>query len=99
MTRFIKILIFIFAFTFVSNEMHAQQSDMFKQKRERKRIWRKWRSNKGEYNPYLKKTAKKKPSAEGARSHKKEERRQKRAFKKELRKTRRKHGIPDPPKK
>ena len=72
---------------------------MFKQKKERKRVWRKWRSNKGEYNPYLKKTAKKKPSAKMARSEKKEMRRQKKAFKKELRRTRKQHGIKEPPKK
>ncbi len=99
MTRFLKIFFILFTFSLSSADILAQQSDMFKQKKERKRIWRRWRSNKGEYNPYLKKTASKKPSSKIAKGDKKEARRQKRAFKKELRKTRKKHGIPNPPKK
>jgi Zn/Cd-binding protein ZinT len=92
-----KLVIFLFILSVNTNV--AQNDGMFKQKKERKRVWRKWRSNKGEYNPYLKKTAKDKPSAKNARADKKETRRQKRAFKKELRKTRKKHGIKEPPKK
>lgn len=58
---------------------------MFKQKKERKRVWRKHRSSKSEYNPYLEKSAKNKPSARMAKGDKKELRRQKRNAKRQMR--------------
>jgi hypothetical protein len=60
---------------------------MFKQKRERKRIWRRHRTSKDAYNPYLNKKAKDKPSAKVNKSNKREERRQKRQFKKQLKRS------------
>ncbi|MBL7911990.1 MAG: hypothetical protein JNJ41_13110 [Bacteroidia bacterium] len=75
-----SILLFLFVFSF--NEVFSQ--DMFKEKRERKRIWRKHRTSKDAYNPYLKKKGKDKPSAKVRSGNKREERRQKREFKKQL---------------
>jgi hypothetical protein len=60
---------------------------MFKQKKERKRIWRRHRTSKDAYNPYLHKKAKDKPSARVNKGNRKEDRRQKRAFKKQLKKS------------
>ncbi len=80
----IFLLLFIFSFSQVS----SQNNEMFKQKRERKKIWRKHRTSDDAYNPYLKKKAKNKPSARINKGNKKEERRQKRAYKREIRKHR-----------
>lgn len=62
---------------------------MFKQKKERKKIWRRWRKNREAYNPYLDRKAKNKPSARMARGDKKELRRQKRLAKKQMRRGKR----------
>jgi aminoglycoside phosphotransferase family enzyme len=94
----IKILFFVFFLSFFPEEINAQQEDMFKQKKERKRIWRRWRKNREAYNPYLKKTASKKTSARIDKGTKKEMRKQKRLYKKELKRLRKKKGIPQPPK-
>lgn len=75
--------------------IEAQNNDMFKQKRERRRLWRKWRGNrerknKTAYNPYLEKKAKDKPSARLAKGNKRELRQQKRMARRQLRKSKRK---------
>jgi hypothetical protein len=80
------------------SEIEAQQDDMFKQKKERKRLWRRWKKNREAYNPYLKEKGKKKTSSKIAKGNRKEARIQRRIYQKELRKTRRKHGIKTPPK-
>ena len=85
MKLFFKLLICFFIFS--STQVEAQNNEMFKQKRERKRVWRKHRSNKEEYNPYLEKSAKNKPSARIAKGNKKDLRQQKRAAKKQMRKS------------
>ena len=69
---------------------------MFKQKRERKRLWRRWKPNRQSYNPYLEKSVKKRTSTRIDKGTARAMRKQKRAYKKELKKTRRKKGIPDP---
>ncbi len=79
------ILTFLLLFSFITNKTFAQQDEMFKHKKERKRVWRKWRRDKGSYNPYLDTKAKKKPSARMARGDKKELKRQKRNAKRQLR--------------
>lgn len=73
MNRFIRIFIILFFFLSVQ-AFYAQQKEMFKQKKERKRLWRRWRSDRDAYNPYLKKKAKDKPSARIAKGNKKEDR-------------------------
>jgi hypothetical protein len=65
-------------------EIQAQQDDMFKQKKERKRMWRRWKPKREAYNPYVKAKAKKKPSARMAKGDKQEMRRQKKAAKKQM---------------
>jgi hypothetical protein len=77
-------LLFMFA-----PERSIAQDDMYSQKKERKRLWKRWRKNKQSYNPYLEKKRKDKPSARMARSQKREMRRQNRAAKKQLRRSRR----------
>ena len=67
-----------------------------KQKKERKRLWRRWKPNREQYNPYIKKSEKKRTSSKIARGTKREMRKQKRNYQKELKRTRRKKGISDP---
>jgi hypothetical protein len=88
----IKIVLLILALSFYPAETKAQD-EMFRQKKERKRVWRKWRKNREAYNPYVKAKAKNKPSARMARGNRKELQRQKRAARKELRKNRKKFGT------
>jgi len=80
--------IFLFLFMFSFNEASSQNNEMFKQKRERKKVWRKHRTSDDAYNPYLKKKAKNKPSARINKGNKKDERRQRRAYKREMKKHR-----------
>ncbi|MGZ3884271.1 MAG: hypothetical protein ACXVPQ_08905 [Bacteroidia bacterium] len=74
--------------------LEAQNDDMFHQKRERKRLWRRWRGrerkNKTAFNPYLEKKAKDKPSARLAKGNKAEIRHQKRMARRQMRKSRKK---------
>lgn len=86
MKRLLTFFVFIFILSVYPTEIKAQQNDMFKQKRERKKVWRKWRKNKQSYNPYVDAKAKNKPSAKMARGNKKEMKRQKKVAKKQLRK-------------
>ena len=83
MKLFLKLLLCFFIIS--STHVVSQNNEMFKQKKERKRVWRKHRSNKSEYNPYLEKSAKNKPSARMAKGDKKELRRQKRNARKQMR--------------
>jgi hypothetical protein len=85
MKLFFKLLICFFILS--TTQFEAQNDGMFKQKKERKRVWRRWRSKKTEYNPYLEKSAKNKPSARIAKGDKKELRRQKRAARKQMRRS------------
>ena len=81
----LRILVVQFFLLLTPAHIRAQeQSDMFKQKKERKRLWRKWRKDKGSYNPYLHKKAKDRPSAKLARNNKRDQRRAKKLFKKQL---------------
>jgi hypothetical protein len=86
--------IFLLLFLFIGTPyLEAQQpKEMFKQKRQRKRIWRRWRSDRDAYNPYLKKKAKDKPSARMAKGNRKEIRQQRRREKRQMRKAKRLTG-------
>ena len=83
MNLFLKILLLFLFVSLDPCEIQAQQDDMFKQKKERKRIWRRWKKNREAYNPYVAAKAKNKPSARMAKGHKREIRRQSRAIKKQ----------------
>ena len=83
------ILLFLFV-TLQPCEIEAQQDDMFKQKKERKRVWRRWKKNREAYNPYYDAKAKKKPSARMAKGDRNELRRQKKLAKKQMKKNKRK---------
>lgn len=83
-----SVLVFLFMLSF--NGLSSQNNEMFKQKRERKKVWRKHRTSDDAYNPYLKKKAKNKPSARINKGNKKDERRQKRAFKREMKRNKKK---------
>ncbi|MDX2171750.1 MAG: hypothetical protein SFY56_01430 [Bacteroidota bacterium] len=85
MKLFFKLVLCLFILS--STQVVSQNDGMFKQKKERKRVWRRWRSKKTEYNPYLEKSAKNKPSARIAKGNKKDLRRQKRAAKKQMRRS------------
>lgn len=95
MRYFLHILL-LFLFLGLNTPLLSQEKEMFKQKRERKRIWRRWKPNREAYNPYLKKKAKDKPSARIAKGNRKEIRQQKRKDKRQLRrskKTIKKHST------
>lgn len=92
MKLLVKIILFVIALGFYPVEIKAQD-DMFRQKKERKRLWRKWRKNREAYNPYVDAKAKNKPSARMARGNRKDLKRQKRIARKELRKNRKKFGT------
>lgn len=57
---------------------------MSRHSKERKKVWRGWSKKRDAYNPYLKKKNKNKPSVQAARGDKKEMRKQKRAYKKQV---------------
>jgi hypothetical protein len=83
-----KIIIRLLLALFILSVQPANaQDDSFR--KDRKRIWRKWRKNKQSYNPYLDRKAKNKPSAIMARENKRELKRQKRVAKKQMRRSRR----------
>ena len=84
----LKFLLVILFFLFVT-DVTSQDKEMFKQKRERKRIWRRWKPDREAYNPYLKKKAKDKPSARIAKGERKEIRQQKRKDKRQMRRNKR----------
>lgn len=92
MKQFVRIFSFLLLLAFYPQDNYAQQDEMFKQKKERKRIWRRWRKNREAYNPYVKAKAKDKPSARMARGNRKELKRQKRMARRELRKNKKKFG-------
>jgi hypothetical protein len=79
---------------FMVFSLPAQQDEMLRGKKKQKRMWRRWspreRKNKTAYNPYLKKKDKDKPSSQMNRGNKKEIRKQRREFKKNMRKGKRK---------
>ena len=89
MQRIIKIVLVMMALGTVYS-VSAQNDGMFKQKKERKRLWRRWsdkeRHNKTAYNPYLEKTAKQKPSSRISKGEKKEMRKQRRDYRRQIRK-------------
>ncbi len=80
------IAIFFILFIFSTNCVYAQYN--FKEKKERRHVWRKWRKNNQSYNPYLDRKAKNKPSARIARSEKRELKHQKRMAKRQMRHSR-----------
>ncbi len=65
------------------------QSGMFKQKKERKKVWRRWSSHKDGYNPYLHKKNRNKPSAKLARENRREVKKQTRVAKRQARRAKR----------
>lgn len=94
--RYLLHILLLFLFLGLNTPLLSQEKEMFKQKRERKRIWRRWKPNREAYNPYLKKKAKDKPSARIAKGNRKEIRQQKRKDKRQLRrskKTIKKHST------
>lgn len=82
-----KILLLLFMFVAAPHLEAQQPKEMFKQKRQRKRVWRRWRSNRDAYNPYLEKKAKDKPSARMALGNKREIRQQRRRDKRQMRRS------------
>lgn len=88
MNIFIKLFVFLFLILSIET-VEAQDKHMFKQKRERKKLWRRWRSDRDAYNPYLKKKAKDKPSARIAKGNKKDDRQARRENKRQLRRSKR----------
>jgi hypothetical protein len=78
----VRLLLILFLFN--TGDFIAQ-GDMYRQKKERKKLWRRWRSHRESYNPYLEKRARNKPSAKMAREERRELKRQKRKFRRDTR--------------
>jgi hypothetical protein len=85
----IKALPFLLLLCFMMPGSAGAQDEMVGQKKERKRLWKRWRKNRQSYNPYLEKSKRDKPSARMARSQKREMRKQNRAAKRQLRRSKR----------
>lgn len=83
----LKIVLLVLLFIGTPQLEAQQPKEMFKQKRQRKRVWRRWRSNRDAYNPYLEKKAKDKPSARLATGNKREIRQQRRRDKRQMRRS------------
>jgi hypothetical protein len=84
----IKTTVYFLLFLFcLSQPSPAQDNSMFRQKKERKKVWRGWNKKRDAYNPYLKKRAKNKPSAQMARSEKRDLKRQKRDYKRSIKRS------------
>lgn len=83
-----RILLALFISFFTYTILPAQQDEMLQGKRKQRKVWRRWspreRKNKTAYNPYLKKKDKDKPSAQVAKGNKKDIRKQRKAYKKQL---------------
>ena len=90
MLRFIKIFLFLFILVGIGDVYAQQPKEMFKQKKERKRLWRRWsgreRHNATPYNPYIEKSKANKPSSRIGRGEAKEIRKQRRDYRKQMRK-------------
>lgn len=84
--KFIHKALLLFFFLSVYPVQSYAQDDMFR--KDRKRVWKKWRKNRQSYNPYLDRKAKNKPSAVIARGNKKEMKRQNRIAKKQMKRSR-----------
>jgi len=87
------ILVIILTF-FTCSILPAQQDAMLQGKRKQKRVWRRWRpserKNKTAYNPYLKKKKGSRVSDKVAEGNTKEIRKQRRDYKKQMRKGKKK---------
>lgn len=84
--RFFLLALFMFTVPLA----YSQNDEMVRRNRkERKKVWRRWNKKRDAYNPYLKKKNKDKPSVKEARSSKREIRRQRRDFKKQTRRGKR----------
>jgi hypothetical protein len=92
MKNLFKIISFFLVLCFYPHDTEAQQDDMFRQKKERKKLWRRWKKNREAYNPYVDAKARNKPSARMAKGNRKELKRQKRIARKELRKNKKRFG-------
>jgi hypothetical protein len=68
------------------------QGDPFR--KDRKRVWRKWRKDKQAYNPYLDKKSKHKPSAVMARENRKDEKRKSKVIRKQKKRLKKKNPRP-----
>jgi hypothetical protein len=93
MARFFQIALFFFCLQFMPHQIVAQQDQMFKQKKERKRVWKRWRKDREAYNPYLNKKGKDKESARTARGIKREAKRQRKLYKRDLKKNKKRTGA------
>lgn len=86
----ITLLIALFTYSL----MPAQQNEMLQGKRKQRRVWRRWspreRKNKTAYNPYLKKKKGNRVSDKVAEGNKKEIRKQRRDYKKQMKKGKKK---------
>jgi hypothetical protein len=90
MKTILKILLLFFV---LSMHPAIAQNEMFQEKPERKKLWKKWRKNRQSYNPYLDKKGKNKPSARIAKGDRKDIKRSNRQAKRQMRRSKRKTGY------
>lgn len=72
---------------FSFSQLPLKSQNMNPARKERKKVWRKWKKNNQSYNPYLDRKAKNKPSAIQARQDKRDLNRQKKVARKQMRRS------------
>lgn len=73
----------------------SQDNSMFREKRFRKKVWRRWKKDREAYNPYLGKKSKHKPSKEMAIENYKTKKKQEKIFRKMMKKNKKKYQKRD----
>ncbi len=81
-----KLLLCFISVLFIFGTVSAQ--DNLYSSKSHKRVWKRWRSHRQSYNPYLEKKKKNKPSAILARENKKAAKRQERKARRQVRRMR-----------
>ena len=86
--RTMKFVFCLFSLLMFLSPLSAQDR-VYGEKRERHKVWKKWKSNRQSYNPYLDRKGKNKPSSKMAREDKKYIKRANREAKKQMRRSKR----------
>ncbi|MCX8080836.1 MAG: hypothetical protein N3F09_06325 [Bacteroidia bacterium] len=92
--RYILLFPFLF-FLLFEQSAFSQQDHMFREKRFRKKVWRRWKKNQEAYNPYLGRKSKHRPSKEMAIENYKVRKKQEKIFRKMMRKNKKKYEKRD----
>ncbi len=86
-----RFLVCILVIVFILPSCRSQD-ELLGEKRERYKIWTRWKSKRMSYNPYLDRKGKDKPSSKMARENKSHVKKQQKEAKRQLRKSKRSIG-------